>query len=110
MMKIEINEERQDTSRVRLALRGDVNIHTSPELRERLKPLLNNSYKEIHIDLSDVHFMDSAGIATLVEGLQWSRSTGGRFVLSGLTANVRDVFALSKLDTVFEIVDNPEAV
>ncbi len=108
-MKIEINEERQDASRVRLALRGDVNIHTSPELRERLKPLLNDSYKEIHIDLSGVHFMDSAGIATLVEGLQWSRSTGGRFVLSGLTENVRDVFALSKLDTVFEIVDSPES-
>ena len=53
--------------------------------------------------------MDSAGIATLVEGLQWSRSTGGRFVLSGLTENVHDVFSLSKLDTVFEIVDIPES-
>jgi len=102
-MKITINEQRQDASHVRLSVQGDVNIHTSPKLRERLKPLLNASHKEIHIDLSGVNFMDSAGIATLVEGLQWSRNSGGRFVLSGLTENVRDVFSLSKLDTVFEI-------
>ena len=108
-MKIEISEQRQDASRVQLAVDGEVNIHTSPELRERLKPLLNAGHKEIHIDLSGVNFMDSAGIATLVEGLQWSRSTGGRFVLSGLTENVHDVFSLSKLDTVFEIVDTPES-
>jgi len=110
MMKIKINEHRPDTSCVQLALQGDVNIHTSPELREKLKPLLNARYKEIHIDLSGVNFMDSAGIATLVEGLQWSRNTGGRFMLSGLTENVRDVFSLSKLDTVFEIIDASESV
>lgn len=104
-MKITIDEQRQDVAHVKLALQGDVNIHTSPELRERLKPLLNASHKEIHIDLSGVNFMDSAGIATLVEGLQWSRNTGGRFVLAGLTENVRDVFSLSKLDTVFEIIE-----
>ncbi len=107
-MKIKIDEQHRDTSRVQLALQGDVNIHTSPELRERLKPLMDAGHKEIRIDLSGVNFMDSAGIATLVEGLQWSRNTGGRFVLSGLTENVRDVFSLSKLDTVFEIEDGSE--
>jgi len=92
-----------DHGHVLLRVHGDVTIHTSPSLREQLKPLLNASSKEIHVALEDVDFMDSSGIATLVEGLQWARLTGGRFVLSGLSENVRDVFELAKLDTVFEI-------
>jgi len=97
--------ERQDKgdNHILLRVHGDVTIHTSPRLREQLKPLLNASTREIHIALEHVDFMDSSGIATLVEGLQWARLTGGRFVLSGLSENVRDVFELAKLDTVFEI-------
>jgi len=44
-----------------------------------------------------------------VEGLQWSRSTGGRFVLTGMGENVRDIFALAKLDTVFDIEEDTAA-
>ncbi|MDX8389430.1 MAG: STAS domain-containing protein [Mariprofundaceae bacterium] len=101
-MQLDIREEREDDA-VSLAIRGEVNIHTSTQLRNHLKPLLTANTRSIHIDLSGVNFMDSAGIATLVEGLQWSRSAGGKFVLVGLTDNVRDVFTLSKLDTVFTI-------
>lgn len=105
-MHLDIQQEQHDGGRVRLDVRGEVNIHTSPQLRDQLKPLLTKKQRELHVDLSGVDFMDSAGIATLVEGLQWSKATGGRFVLSGLTESVRDVFALAKLDTVFEIIDS----
>jgi len=93
----------QDEHHVQLKVHGDVTIHTSPRMREELKPLFTVSMKEIRVGLDGVDFMDSSGIATLVEGLQWSRLTGGRFILSGLRDNVRDVFALAKLDTVFDI-------
>jgi len=82
---------------------GKVDIHSSPQLRQALKPLLTAKRKRISIDLKQVSFMDSSGIATLVEGLQWSREHGGHFILSGLSQNVQDVFELAKLDTVFEI-------
>ncbi len=108
-MKLEITEEQNKDGYVQLTVNGEVNIHTSPKLRERLKPLLNESNSEVHVLLDGVHFMDSSGIATLVEGLQWSRTSGGRFVLSGLTPTVRDVFSLAKLDTVFEIVESSES-
>jgi len=96
----------EDDNHVLLRVHGDVTIHTSPRLREQLKPLLNASTREIRVALEHVDFMDSSGIATLVEGLQWARLTGGRFVLSGLSENVHDVFELAKLDTVFEIEGN----
>ncbi len=102
---VEFERNDNDEQHLLLRVRGDVTIQTSPRLREQLKPLLRADVKEIHIALDDVGFMDSSGIATLVEGLQWARLTGGRFVLSGLSDNVRDVFELAKLDTVFEIED-----
>ena len=106
-MKLQFGLEELGENRMLLRVTGDVTIHTSPRLREQLKPLFSAQTKEIQIALDSVDFMDSSGIATLVEGLQWSRLTGGRFVLSGLGSNVRDIFALAKLDTVFEILDFP---
>jgi anti-sigma B factor antagonist len=47
--------------------------------------------------------MDSSGVATLVEGLQFCRGYGGAFRLAGLGETVRQVFRFAKLDTVFEI-------
>ncbi len=104
-MNVQLKFERQDQddSHVLLRVYGDVTIHTSPRLREQLKPLLSANIQEVRVALDHVDFMDSSGIATLVEGLQWARLTGGRFILSGLSENVRDVFELAKLDTVFEI-------
>lgn len=100
----------QEDNRVSLQVHGDVTIHTSPRMREQLKPLFTTTMKEVRVELDGVGFMDSSGIATLVEGLQWARLTGGRFILSGLSENVRDVFALAKLDTVFDIenIDSEE--
>ena len=95
----------EDDKHVLLRVYGDVTIHTSPRLREPFKPILNDGVREIRFALEHADFMDSSGIATLVEGLQWARLTGGHFVLSGLSENVRDVFELAKLDTVFEIED-----
>ena len=105
-MKLQFGVEEGENSMM-LRVTGDVTIHTSPRLREQLKPWFSATTREIHVALDEVDFMDSSGIATLVEGLQWSRMTGGRFVLSGLRQNVRDIFALAKLDTVFEILDRP---
>ncbi|HID36064.1 MAG TPA: anti-sigma factor antagonist [Ghiorsea sp.] len=86
-----------------ITVTGDVTIQTSPELRNELQPLFTSDVEVIRVVLNDVKFMDSSGIATLVEGLQWSKRVKGRFVLSGLSETVRDVFELAKLDTIFEI-------
>ncbi len=101
--QLKFERQDQDENHIQLKVFGDVTIHTSPRMREELKPFFTGSMQEIRVVLDGVDFMDSSGIATLVEGLQWSRLTGGRFILSGLRDNVRDVFALAKLDTVFEI-------
>ncbi len=101
-MGLQIESKKLD-NKIVLEVNGDVTIQTSTLLRQNLKPLFESGVDCIHINLEGVEFMDSSGIATLVEGLQWSKRTAGRFILSGLTETVRDVFELAKLDTIFEI-------
>jgi len=101
-MSLHIETEHAEKE-VTVCVKGDVTIQTSPELRNALQPLFTSNIEVVRVMLNDVKFMDSSGIATLVEGLQWSKTSGGRFVLSGLSETVRDVFELAKLDTIFEI-------
>jgi len=101
-MSLQIEVEKAGSSVV-VQVNGDVTIQTSTQLRKHLKPLFESEMDKIQVKLDGVSFMDSSGIATLVEGLQWSKKSEGKFILSGLTETVRDVFELAKLDTIFEI-------
>ena len=82
---------------------GEVDMFTSPNLRDKLVPFFEKGIKGIIVDLSGVSFMDSSGIATLVEGLQWSKKAGKEFILTGLGINVKNALSLTKLDDVFNI-------
>jgi anti-sigma B factor antagonist len=94
-----------------ITLEGEVDMFTSPNLRDKLVALFKQGVKAIVVDLSLVSFMDSSGIATLVEGLQWSRKKNKAFVLTGLGTNVMNALCLTKLDQVFSIeIDTDTAV
>ncbi len=55
------------------------------------------------VDLSQVPYMDSSGVATLVEAMQIARKGGSNMVLAALTDKVRSIFEIARLDTVFKI-------
>ncbi|MDO9323948.1 MAG: STAS domain-containing protein, partial [Methanoregula sp.] len=55
--------------------------------KNKLLPFFKKMVKGIIVDLSGVSFMDSSGIATLVEGLQWSKKEKRQFILTGLGTN-----------------------
>ncbi len=85
---------------------GEVDMYTSPGLRDTLVPFFDKKVDAIVVDLSEVSFMDSSGIATLVEGLQWSRKNDRQFILAGLGETVFNALSLTKLDHVFTIHEN----
>jgi anti-sigma B factor antagonist len=60
------------------------------------------------LNLGAVRYMDSSGVASLVEGLKASRDVGSRFILFGLNKTIREVLQLSKLVKIFEIYENEE--
>jgi len=91
-----------------VALQGEVDMHVSPQVREALLSVFKKNAKGILVDLSEVTFMDSSGIATLVEGLRWSKNEGTRFILVGLQDTVSHTLKLAKLDSFFEIFPSQE--
>ncbi len=88
---------------------GDIDLATSPELR---KPLLRELRElrtpRVVLNLKAVRYIDSSGVASLVEGLKASRDVGARFILFGLNTSVREVLQLSKLVRIFEICESEE--
>jgi len=89
-------------------LSGDVDYGRAPELRVRLMKLLNSGVPKIVLDLGGVPYMDSSGVAVLVEALQIQRRGEHKLVLCNLTDKVRGIFEISQLHKVFEIVDDVE--
>jgi anti-sigma B factor antagonist len=63
---------------------------------------------KVVLNLKAVRYIDSSGVASLVEGLKASRDVGARFILFGLNTTVREVLQLSKLVRIFEICENEE--
>ena len=61
------------------------------------------------VNLTDVPYIDSSGIASLVEGLQAAKAKRARFILVGLNEGPRHVLELTKLLNVFEIAPSEEA-
>ncbi len=84
-------------------IEGEVDLYSSPELRKVLLQLTKEKTKTILVDLEKVKYMDSSGVATLVEALQQVRKYQGMLKLVNLRDAVKDVFELSRLDKVFDI-------
>jgi anti-sigma B factor antagonist len=88
---------------------GDIDLSRSPTLREALKKAHAGRPQRLIVDLSEVDYMDSSGVATLVEALQTARRTDTRMVLSGMKEKVRSIFEIARLDTVFAIAPDVDA-
>ncbi len=101
-MGFSINTKEKDGI-VQVFVEGEIDMFTSPNLRDTLLPYFKPSTSGIIVDLSGVSFMDSSGIATLVEGLQWSKKEDRKFILAGLGETVFNALSLTKLDNVFSI-------
>ncbi len=88
---------------------GDIDLATSPVLRKALLHELRElKMPRVVLNLGAVRYIDSSGVASLVEGLKASRDVGSRFILFGLNKTVREVLQLSKLLKIFEIYESEE--
>ena len=92
-----------------LDLSGDIDLAHSPAVRKALLlEIKEKKTPKVYLNLEKVRYIDSSGIASLVEGLKASRDIGSRLVLYGLSKSVREVMELSRLQKIFEIYDNEE--
>lgn len=91
-----------------IAPSGDIDMYSSPELRDQLMALIKKKIPSVSVDLKAVSYIDSSGIATFVEGLKCMKSYGGRLQFFSIPQGILEIFRFSKLDKVFEIYGNIE--
>ena len=90
-------------------LNGDVDLYSSPHAREVILKCLDRN-KHLLVEMSAVVYIDSSGVASLVEGYQISKSKNLQFGLVNVSENAINVLQLAHLDKVFPIHESVEAV
>jgi len=87
---------------------GEVDLSVARELQAHLKKAMESRPARLVVDLAKVPYMDSSGVATLVEAMQITRKQSTKLVLCGLQDKVRSIFEIARLDRVFTIVGTPD--
>jgi anti-sigma B factor antagonist len=91
-----------------LQLEGRMDLNSSSQLKKRVKDYLGQGKTSIILDLSDVNFINSSGLGTLVSILKDVRMVKGRMVLCNLAQYVQEVFEITQLSHIFEIYPTAE--
>ena len=84
---------------------GEINISTSPDLKKQFE---KQPSKKVVVNLERVTYIDSSGLATLVEMLKKTRSQGGALGLAGMSEKVKSLFEITKLDKLFSLFSSQD--
>ncbi|MDB6174696.1 MAG: anti-anti-sigma factor [Chthoniobacteraceae bacterium] len=80
-----------------------MDLHGSPGVKEKINPVIEHKASNVVIDLSDVTYIDSSGLALFIELLQRIDAYKGKLTLCGLRPSVLSIFELARLDQIFKI-------
>jgi anti-sigma B factor antagonist len=97
-----------DASNV-LPLEGEIDLHVSPRVSAALGAMIEQKPPRLVVDLANVTYIDSSGLAVLIEGMQNVEAYGGKFILAGIQENVKPIFEIARLDQVFIIFPHVDA-
>lgn len=92
-----------------LSLEGEIDLHVSPQISTSLAAMTRKKPAKLVVDLSRVSYIDSSGLAVLIEAMQNVGAYGGKFALAGLQEGVRPIFEIARLDQVFQIYPDTAA-
>ena len=81
---------------------GRISVNTSDEMRRKLLAALRSRPAQVTVDLSQATYMDSSGLATLLEAVRIGREQGTRLLLAGVSGQPRCLFEIGHIDRVFE--------
>src|SRR5437879_12417002 len=81
-----------------LQLEGEIDLHVSPEVAESLRTMVAKKPRMVVVDLAKVTYLDSSGLAVLVEGMQNVQEYGGKFAFANVQESVQHIFEIARLD------------
>ena len=91
-----------------MAARGEIDIAAVPSFREQLRRIVDDGSSSIVVDLSEVRFIDSAGLRVLVDGLTRARRRDADLRVACPSASLRRTFEISGLDKVMAVHESVE--
>jgi anti-sigma B factor antagonist len=87
---------------------GEIDINSAPEIRKSFEKLISKKEPKILINFTKVTYVDSSGLATLVEILKNMRTYGGRLKLTNLAPKIKSLFEITKLEKLFDIASEED--
>ena len=103
MKQLELERRQDARGRDVVAVRGEIDVATSPALRDELYELTDGGARELVVDLSGLGFIDSSGLGVLVAALKHMKEQDGALVLAGLQQPALRVFEITDLTALFTI-------
>jgi len=89
-------------------IEGEINANTSPMLKKKLEDILKNKSRKVVINFCSVSYIDSSGLATLVELLKNVKSFSGELKLTNMQSKIKNLFEITKLEKLFNILETEE--
>jgi anti-sigma B factor antagonist len=99
-----LTEESLDDARHVIAVRGEIDLFTAPELKQKLGEAIEAGRRQIVVDLTDTTFLDSTALGVLIGAVKRLRSDSGHLVLVNVDANIAKTFEITGLDQIFTIL------
>jgi len=98
-------EKKEENGFFRLKINGEVDASSSLELDKEIRALLDARKQNLLFDCTNLSYISSAGLGVFVSYVQTFKEKKGKFALSTLQPDVKDVFRLLGLDQVLTILD-----
>lgn len=102
-MNFSLTTEEAGTGIAVLALTGEVDLYTAPELKQELVRVIDEGVRTVVVDLTKATFIDSTTLGVLISGVKRLRPTGGGLELVVTDRNIRKIFEITGLDRVFPL-------
>ncbi|AFA49324.1 STAS domain-containing protein [Acetobacterium woodii] len=97
--------EMEKTNMVRI--KGEIDIYSIEEFRAAIEEKIETQAQEIRLDCSELSYMDSTGMGVLIELRNKTKEMGQKIVMVNPRPNIKKLLALTGVDKIIEIIDNP---
>jgi anti-sigma B factor antagonist len=98
-----LSQESLDAERHVVAVRGEIDLFTAPELKSALSEAFESGHTRIVVDLTDTTFLDSTALGVLIGAVKRLRSRDGRLTIVNVDDNIAKTFEITGLDQIFPI-------
>ena len=106
---MEITQRTIDEKTSVISLDGTLNARSADQVKESFREVAGKGVQQVVLDLGDVPFIDSSGLAALVSGLKTLNEHDGSLKLASLQSQADLLFKLTMFDKVFEIYDDVDS-